>query len=133
MPKFEQCARCGEMLSEIYGCCSDNGCVQCAAAETGQAGAERRASPRIRTMVSAVLADPEGDQPVGIMDISAGGARIATDRAPAIGAPLVLTVAGSDRLEARRVWQDGPVTGIMFLDPPRTVIAAMAKVAPAFI
>lgn len=155
MPSLEKCAHCGEMFSENYGTTQESRCNKCLATERVAQGevrnrkresdsaaqrrmgsdwgeVERREQPRVRTTLSGVLTDGAGSQIVRIADVSSGGAMIRGERELAGNGTVELMIAGTSALRARRVWHDGPLAGLMFLEARDEVVARMSEVAPVF-
>lgn len=59
MPTFEDCANCGELLSEHYGAGTDDKCVECnSAGQRGKARTEAAVPPSRQQDDTGTDADP---------------------------------------------------------------------------
>lgn len=136
---YNECAKCGDILSEPYGATTDNKCVKCASAERavtqtiqaqGPSGADRRGYTRVRTLMQGVLTDRAGSLDVRINDISAGGVMITGPSRPPKNETLEIAITGAGSLHAELVWQDGMEAGLRFVESPDKVSDLMSRIAP---
>lgn len=152
MPTYEDCANCGELLSEPYGAGTDNKCVDCNSAEgrakagtpaavapsqqqedtithAGLPKAEQRQQVRVMTLITGRIEDRESPYEFNILDISKSGAKLRTAHALPNGT-LTLAFAGAGTLHARSAWRDGFVGGVTFIESHKEVVAIIGKVMP---
>lgn len=152
MPAFEDCASCGELLSERYGAGTDNKCVECNSAErrgkarTPAAGppsqqqddtvthadlpkAERRQDVRVMTLITGRIEDRNSPHEFNILDISKSGAKLRTACELPNGT-LTLAFSGVGTLHARSAWRDGFVGGVTFIESHNEVAAIIGKAMP---
>lgn len=92
--------------------------------------AERRRHARAAVMWIASLRSAHGIFECLVIDISAGGAKLAIHGAPvlAAGEGLVLDLSPCGAFHAAAVWQRADYTGICFTDPPDAIAAAVSGV-----
>jgi hypothetical protein len=117
---------------EAAGCTRESDGAAPPGAGSDWNGTERRKHPRIRAALSGKLVDGDDRQNIRIANVSLGGAMIRGEREIAANGTLQLEIMGTSVLHVQRIWQNGPVVRLMFLEPPHEVVAAMTKVAPVF-
>ena len=80
--------------------------------------AERRGASRLPLTIEALLHEPEADHPVGVLDISARGARLDRIVALAVGTTTALTLPEAGRIDCRVVSHDHGQSRMEFLKSP---------------
>lgn len=92
---------------------------------------ERQRFTRRAVIIAARLRTTDQAVDCDILDISAGGAKLRSDRAWADGSAVILTVDGVCDLAARVAWRTAEGCGIAFLDSPELVAATIPRIMKA--
>ena len=86
---------------------------------------DRRRHPRSLVAWSGVLRDDRGAVKFDVLDVSAGGARLRTDRELRANSKVMLDIHRVGDFLGEVVWQYPDGAGIRFLEDPRDVSSAI--------
>ncbi len=81
-----------------------------------RSGADKRGSPRHEVALTGLIAcNDDHETPARLIDVSAGGARLAVSRAPKVGTAVTLHVPFMEPIAASVAWLTSASAGLTFL------------------
>ncbi|MDA5194854.1 PilZ domain-containing protein [Govanella unica] len=94
--------------------------------ETIAVKSQRRRFARITAMQIAIVECGERYFTVNLLDLSSNGARIQVGPAPNLDTMTHIIIPDiGGRLRCERIWQEGKIVGLRFLDKPYEVVQKM--------